>query len=102
MFIDVLKVGHVLGAVPANSAEYSAEDMELRGLACICLATYISPNPSADEHDMCSIDQVFTWLPQELGLEKGQYAGLIPSLLQTEISYLIKCDAEDVAANQQR
>jgi hypothetical protein len=81
-------VGYVKGMVP----------IYLRQLSCLCLNAIVG---SRDSANVSVMGGRFSWLQQDLGVNRGQYMGLLPCILRSMTSFLLLDEglAESVAAN---
>jgi hypothetical protein len=72
----------------------SAVPLELRLLACLCLEAVVGARDNGTH------SQLFTrypWIVQDLGINRGQYMGLLPSMVRAMTSYLVALDGSAVS-----
>jgi hypothetical protein len=72
----------------------SAVPLELRLLACLCLEAVVGARDNGTH------SQLFTrypWIVQDLGINRGQYMGLLPSMVRAMTSYLVALDGPAVS-----
>lgn len=59
---------------------------QLGKISCYCLSAAVE---TRDHHSICIFTQ-YSWLLQELGVNRGQYMGLLPSIIRSSASFLHK------------
>jgi hypothetical protein len=84
-FIYMLRTG-------PGTAEYDASvPFDIRLLACQCLVAVVGSRDTS----AVSVMGRFSWLLHDLGVNKGQYMGLLPCLLRSSVSFVMsRCDRD--------
>jgi hypothetical protein len=70
--------------------------LDLRLVACQCLIAIVGSRDSSS----ISVMGRFSWLQHDLGVNRGQYMGLLPCLLRSAVSFLSSLQHEDPPAQE--
>lgn len=65
---------------------YENDDFELRALACYCLSAFLETKDSMGP----SVFTQYPWLLNDLGVNRGQYMGLLPRLLHSSAASIVE------------
>jgi hypothetical protein len=90
-FVFMLRTG------PGSSEYYKYEEsipLELRLIACQCLTAIVGSRDTS----AVSVMGRFSWLQHDLGVNRGQYMGLLPCILRSSTSFLNALSTSGVEA----
>lgn len=90
-FVFMLRTG------PGSSEYYKYEEsipLDLRILACQCLTAIVGSRDTS----AVSVMGRFSWLQHDLGVNRGQYMGLLPCILRSSTSFLNALSTSGVEA----
>ena len=83
-------VPHITGPGSSEFHKYEAYiPLDLRLLACQCLSAIVGTRDSST----ASVMGRFSWLQHDLGVNRGQYMGLLPCMLRSCLAYLTSSTA---------
>jgi len=77
---------------------YPGKIKSLRRLSCVALSAMlfmINSDMDRESVDQFFLNQEWKWITKEIGCEKGDYVGLLPSMVRSELSYFVTCENFD-------
>lgn len=91
--VDLIKNFMYLLRTGPGSLDYKPDvvDLDIRLLACQCLEAIVGSR----DQSSTPIFARYPWMMFDLGLNRGQYMGLLPCLIRSSTSYLISLDATE-------